>query len=560
MIELSVVIPSYNRAGPLRACLQALAQQTLPAEWFEVVVAVDGSTDGTREMLAGLKLPYALRVVWQANAGQCAARNRGAAEAAGRYLLFLDDDVVAAPTLLAAHLSAQQAQTGLVGIGRLTMQPAMTGSARADGFARYFARTWNSHYDRLEQGGRAPAWRDCYSGNLSLPRAAFAQAGGFALDLRARFDIELGFRLEQQGLRIGFVPGAIGAHEDFKDFHRLAAEAEKQGRVAFELCRRHPAMLPVLLGGFNDARARSLLLRRLLLALGVPPGLLGPLGRLVRGRPSEPAWYEFLYSYCYWRGVRRAAPDRDAWRRASHGTTILMYHAFAAPGEPASRFVLPPRAFARQMAWLKWLGYRVISLEEYAACRRACQLPPARSVVITLDDGFAEVRTRAAPVLRRYGFPAMLFLVSGLVGDANRWDKAGATAGRPLLSWDDVLALRGEGLSIGAHTRTHPRLSQLSPEQALDEMAGSKADLESRLGAPVSLLAYPFGDMDAGTPALAEQAGFAAACSVRPGANTASTPCLALRRTEVAGTDSLLRFALSLWLGDDNVPARRRSQ
>ena len=247
--------------------------------------------------------------------------------------------------------------------------------------------------------------------------------------------------------------------------------------------------------------------------------------------------------------------------RASHGAAILMYHAFAAPTEPASRFIIPMRRFERQMAWLKWLGYHVISLDEYAQCRRSYQLPPVRSVVITIDDGFAEVGTLAAPVLQRYGFPAILFLVSGLVGDANRWDAAGTSlAGRPLLAWDAIEALRGQGIAFGAHTRSHPRLGRLSDEQAQAEISGSKTDLERALQQPVPLLAYPFGDFNAATPGLAEQAGFAAACSVQAGLNSASTPCFTLHRIEVTGTDSLLRFALSLLFGDDHLSPRRKDR
>jgi glycosyltransferase involved in cell wall biosynthesis len=79
MPELSIIIPTYNRIGRLRACLQALAEQTLPFSGFEVIVAVDGATDGTMEMLAALQTPYALTAIYQENQGQQVARNKGAA-------------------------------------------------------------------------------------------------------------------------------------------------------------------------------------------------------------------------------------------------------------------------------------------------------------------------------------------------------------------------------------------------------------------------------------------------------------------------------------------------
>src|SRR5581483_11753966 len=136
MVELSVVIPTFNRASRLRTCLEALAHQTQPAEDFEVVVVVDGSTDDTRQMLSELKLPFLLRVIEQPNQGQCAARNHGAQVASGRTLLFLDDDIIPGPDLISTHLAAHQEHSGIVGIGSLRMSIP----TKADWFVRGFAQ------------------------------------------------------------------------------------------------------------------------------------------------------------------------------------------------------------------------------------------------------------------------------------------------------------------------------------------------------------------------------------------------------------------------------------
>src|SRR5436305_13294617 len=106
--ELSVIVPTHNRRELLRLCLASLERQTAPPEAFEVVVAVDGSTDGTAEMLAELSPPFRLSVVTQPQAGQSAAVNAGAALAAGRILLFMDDDEEASPTHVRAHLTAHR--------------------------------------------------------------------------------------------------------------------------------------------------------------------------------------------------------------------------------------------------------------------------------------------------------------------------------------------------------------------------------------------------------------------------------------------------------------------
>jgi len=119
MVELSIIIPTYTRVDSLRTCLESLSHQTQPAADYEVIVIVDGSTDGTCEMLERLTPPYRLRVYWQPNSGQTEARNRGIALAEGRYCLFLDDDIIAGPELVAEHLRAQREHSGVIGLGRL---------------------------------------------------------------------------------------------------------------------------------------------------------------------------------------------------------------------------------------------------------------------------------------------------------------------------------------------------------------------------------------------------------------------------------------------------------
>ena len=138
MVELSVIIPTYNRAQQLRACLEALYRQTQPVTDFEVIVVIDGSTDGTREMIARLTVPFDLHVVWQQNSWQGAARNHGADHARGRYCLAWID-IIAAPTLVAEHELHRQRE-GVVGIGQIKPQLPVG----PDWFTRCFARGWKT--------------------------------------------------------------------------------------------------------------------------------------------------------------------------------------------------------------------------------------------------------------------------------------------------------------------------------------------------------------------------------------------------------------------------------
>ena len=503
-------------------------------------------------MVAGRSDPFPLRVVTQDHAGAAAARNRGAEHAGGRFLLFLDDDVVADPRLVAAHLAAQRRAGGAVGIGRIDKSLR----AGAGSWARARQSAWASHYDRL--AGREPRFTDCYGGNLSVTAAGFAAVGGFDPELPVEHDVELGYRLAAGGLRLVYVADAVVREEDRESLRHFLVDAEERGMSAVALYRRHPAVLPELrLGGRGEPGARLLVLRRVLLPLRVPPAVLGVGGAAIRSEERAARWYAFLYGYCYWRGVRRAT-DRDLWRRLQRGVPILMYHALGAQAERPSRFVVPEARFRRQMSWLRRRGYEVIGLEELVACRREHRLPPAKSVVLTLDDGYLDNVEVALPVLERYGYPATVFLVSR-AGDRAGWTPVPELHGRRLLTPREAKALVGR-FAFGAHTRTHPRLTELTAAEVDEEVAGSRADLEAELGVPVLLFAYPFGDRSPEVEAAAASAGFLAACSVASGRNRPAENGYALRRIEVQGTDSLVRFALTLWLGDSRTLRRRRAR
>jgi len=557
-IQLSVIISTYNQVQRLRSCLESLNRQTQPVGAWEVVVVVDGApngvTDGTHEMLAGLDTPYRMTVCQQDHLGTGSALNRGVDAASGRYCLFLSDDVVTKPELVREHIYAQQVNQGVVCQGPINLTSAPT----ADWYAREYVEQWNQHYAKLN--AQSLTWLECSAVNLSVPRAVIIEAGGFATDLIVSYELELIKNLERRGLRLMFVAPASVAQIEERNFARLTAEAEQRGKTYAELVRRHPDMRPQLLGNFIETTLRTLIMRRLLLAFNVSPRRLAVMGQSMKQPKQRTDWFTFIEDYSFWRGVRQATPDADTWQRLTQGTPILMYHAFGQPGESASRYILPARRFERQMAWLKRLHYHVLSLEDYLRYRAEDRLPPTRSIVITVDDGYADNYAVAYPILRRYGFPATIFLVSGNVGDANRWDKQGLLRDRPLMAWAKIQEMMHGGMTFGAHTQTHPMLTAVTADRAHAEIVGSRTDLAQALDRPIVLFSYPHGQYDATARSIVEQVGYSGACTTRAGLNSPSTPKFELRRTEVRGTDSLLRFALAVWLGDDHLLARRRRQ
>lgn len=554
MTDLSIIIPSYNRVDRLRRCLEALSRQDLATSEFEVIVVVDGSTDSTMTMLSQLDTPFRLRCFRQENAGQASARNRGIAEATGLYCLFLDDDINAAPGLAAEHLRAQRAAEMVVAVGQLTMALP----DRADWYARAFADGWRKHYASLNSGEVSPTWADCYGGNVSAPRDALLAVGGFSPGRASGDDVELGYRLHKAGCSIVYLADAVGSQDERKSFRELSHDAEQAGFACVEYYRRDPAMLSQALASFATGSWRKLLLRRVLLGLRVPPRLIAWCAGAAGTPERRLSWHAFIQNLCFWRGVRRAVAGTELWAQATTGTPVLLYHAVGPASEPAGPYVMPVARFESHMRWIRRLGYRPISLDDFLRCQRQRRFPPAKSVVITLDDGYEDNYRNAYPVLRRHDAPATIFLVSKSIARGNDWDAEGTLAGRPMMNWEQIEEMSANGILFGAHSQTHPKLTDIDPAEATAEITGSRADIEAKLGKPVTAFAYPYGLHDEPVREMAKRAGYAAACTVDPGLNGIATPAWSLSRAEIWGTDSIVRLWLALWLGNAEALSRRR--
>jgi len=170
---------------------------------------------------------------------------------------------------------------------------------------------------------------------------------------------------------------------------------------------------------------------------------------------------------------------------------VLTYHSLDTSGSVVSA---PPEAFAAQISALAESGFRGVSLRDALIHHEAHGAWPERSVALTFDDGYANFYEVAAPALAARGFTATVFVVSGHVGGMNDWEPPPAGLGpRPMLSWSQLSDLSSAGIEIGAHTRRHRDLRRLSAPEARDEIGGSRAEIEDRLGRSVESFAYPFG-------------------------------------------------------------------
>jgi len=170
---------------------------------------------------------------------------------------------------------------------------------------------------------------------------------------------------------------------------------------------------------------------------------------------------------------------------------VLTYHSIDDSGSVIST---APTKFREQMKHLSESGFHVITLEEITRCIRQNQPFPSRAVAITFDDGFKNIYDVAYPVLEEFGFQATVFLVPGYCGRNNHWNKQSEKIPiLDLLDWDEILEMANNGIDFGAHTMTHPNLSEVSLERAIKEIGDSKAMIQRNLGKKVRFFAYPYG-------------------------------------------------------------------
>jgi peptidoglycan/xylan/chitin deacetylase (PgdA/CDA1 family) len=208
---------------------------------------------------------------------------------------------------------------------------------------------------------------------------------------------------------------------------------------------------------------------------------------------------------------------------------ILTYHSISGGASP---LCISPSLFAEQVDWLK-ANARVIPLAELAELIVSGRPLPPRTVVLTFDDGFLDFHSQAAPVLRGAGLPATIFLPTAFCGATNRWPGQPDWAEeQPLMAWEHIRELVGQGFTFGAHSVTHPILTEIPDSAAQQEILSAKQEIERRTGHQVEFFCYPYGRWNAHVRALVG-AYYRAACSTRTALLSGQSDLLALPRVDV---------------------------
>jgi peptidoglycan/xylan/chitin deacetylase (PgdA/CDA1 family)/glycosyltransferase involved in cell wall biosynthesis len=551
-LKLSAVISTYNRRDALLSqTLPAIFNQDLPADEFEVIVIVDGSTDGTGAALHELRPKCAFRVIEQPNRGLSASRNTGINAARSDLIIFIDDDIICKPDVFRRHVEAHASSEPGVVHGALFLAPGSSASILTNANEMWYQR-YNSHL-----ASRGAAWPNgtYLISNSSIPRATLLACGGLDETLLAKDDFELGLRLWKKRVRFQYLPEAVAYELSVKSWRSfLFKDGEAFGRSEVMLCRKHPDYRPrsPLLAGLATTVWWKRLLRRIVLQFPVSAAHLLTLPiwlceKLCRYPVMQKAGLRLLEVGRRITEFRGALKETGSWanfhREFAMRLPVLCYH-HVGPGQPGTLITLTvsPERFERHVRWLARRGYHGVRPSDWLRWRLEGKGLPDKPVLFTFDDGYADLADHAFPVLRRYGFGAGVYVVTGHLGGTNAWDEAHGSGTHRLMTAEQVRSWAAQGIEFGAHGRSHADLSSVIAEQLKDEVAGSASDLADLLGSRAVSFAYPYGHYNRAALDCV-RANFDLAFAIDPrftGINSLVTDPHRLRRTMVQPVDSVV--------------------
>ncbi len=253
-LSASIIIPTYNRRQILMRTLASLNRQSVPKNLYEVVVAIDGSTDGTLESVSNLHTTYGLHAVYGERKGTAATVNLGVQHAKNDVLIFLGDDQICTPDLVLTHLLAHEHHERLFVQGFYPV----AGEYLKGGASLLYDRTYRSamaEAERLQRQGKT--W-GMWGGNCSLRAETWRQAGGvdeWQFRGYGCEDTDLGLKVAALGVTFHYEPRACSFHMHECSCRSLARQAYEEGRAEAAMARKHHAAFTSLTA--TNARGKA---------------------------------------------------------------------------------------------------------------------------------------------------------------------------------------------------------------------------------------------------------------------------------------------------------------
>lgn len=318
--------------------LTSLARQTAPAHTYEVIVSVDGSVDGTLDMLATFVARHALHVAAGPRRGRAAACNAALELVRGDVVIILDDDMQVMPGFVDHHRRHHPEGSRVCVLGAVPVELDDT-SSRAAGYVK---GKFDAHLARLAEPGHVYVPRDFYSGNTSLRTELLREVGAFnaSFTLYGNEDVDLWVRLHASGVEFRYDPEALARQQYGKDLLGLTRDTLEKGRTAVLLARSHPDVFGALrLAQPRDGSRAWLSMRAVCLRMTrrtrvVTAAVFRVAAALERlGLWRQPLFYRVLLDYAFWAGVdvelRHSSTDGKLGRLAvelHRGPIDLLLH------------------------------------------------------------------------------------------------------------------------------------------------------------------------------------------------------------------------------------------
>ena len=219
---------------------------------------------------------------------------------------------------------------------------------------------------------------------------------------------------------------------------------------------------------------------------------------------------------------------------------MLMYHYVSVPPPDADIFRLDlsvtPQAFEEQMAYLASSGYHTVRVADVVAHLANGTPLPNKPIVLTFDDGYADIYESVFPILKKYRMTATFYVITQFTEDR----KAG------YVTWEQLREMANAGMEIGSHSLDHSDLRNRTTAFLNNQMMGSKRLIESRLGIIVRTFSYPAGKYDTRALTVARTSGYLGAVTEIQGVQQSESDLFEMRRVRVRGSYSLTDY--TYWL------------
>lgn len=238
--------------------------------------------------------------------------------------------------------------------------------------------------------------------------------------------------------------------------------------------------------------------------------------------------------------------QREIVKKKKYEMPVIMYHRVIK--DESEKGVhgtyVTVEQFEEQMKYLKKKGYETVTFKDLLNNRYKQRFDKDKKwIMLTFDDGYKDNYENAFPILKKYQFKGIIYVLDGI--EYNKWDVD--NPGNPekrftLMNQEELLEMQNYGIEFGGHTSTHPRLADLSIENVKSEIINSKSNIEKIIGRELLSFAYPYGSLNEEVKKIPQEAGYKFAVATDSGSIVFSDDLFEIRRIGIFPTNNLFNF------------------